>query len=317
MNNPRITILLSAHNRESLIREALDSVIMQTYTNWECLVTDDSSTDDTPNVIKEYSNIDKRIKYFLKPDEYGTGLAGTRNYGLDLAKEFGAEYIQFFDDDDIMYPTKLEKQIKPLIEKPTLFFSVCNYDKILQDESGKKQIQKLPIDTSFNHLGDAILTGDFRMNSLGPLWKAEFLYKYRFDERLQYAEEWELYVRMGYEFPSKDNFIVLEEALFGYRKHAKTLTLGNDENFEKRKASAICNYLICDFLNDKKLHTKRSLQYFAKRFSALGYQRDYLKKLEEYARKENYTIWSIISLMIIRKSSAVFYRILGKMSTWI
>lgn len=317
MEEAKIIILLAAHNREELIGETLESILNQTHENWECFVTDDRSEDGTARVIKDYCRKDSRFSYHLKPNKYPDGLSSTRNFGLDLAEESGAKYVQFFDDDDIMHPKKLELQLNALEKNPELYFSVCHYDKLIMKENGEKVRLKPEFPSIFSHLGDAILTGEFKMNSLGPLWRMNFLKDYRFDARLKYAEEWELYVRMGYRNPSSSNYIVLNDYLFSYRKHSNTLTLSKDEDFEKVRASAICNYSLCDYLFDYGLHTSTSIKHFAKIFSILDYNPVYLKKLYEYVIRENYPFSSRIFLMILIKSGNFYYKFGGKISTWI
>ena len=133
--NPRITILLATYNRAHLIGETLDSIIAQTYSNWECIIVDDHSQDGTESVITHYLDADSRFLYYKKTSNYKAGLSGTRNYGLDLALERDAEFIQFFDDDDIMHPQKLELKIRPLINNPSLDLSICCYRKFHSTET--------------------------------------------------------------------------------------------------------------------------------------------------------------------------------------
>jgi GalNAc5-diNAcBac-PP-undecaprenol beta-1,3-glucosyltransferase len=317
LEKPKITILLAACNREKLISETLDSIISQTYSNWECFVTDDRSTDGTAARVKEYCRKDSRFQYYLKPEKYPDGLSGTRNFGLDLAEQADAKYVQFFDDDDLMHPKKMELQLNVLLENPKLYFSVCHYEKLIMKSSGEEIKQMPEFPSHFSHFGDSILTGEFKMNSLGPLWNMEFLKHYRFDERLKYAEEWELYVRMGYQHPSPSNYIILNDYLFTYRKHSKTLTLSKDENFEKVRASAICNHSLCDYLISKRLHTNISIKHFAKIFSVLDYNPRYLQKLYAYIQRERFPLFSRLFLKILIQTGKINYKIGGKISTWI
>ena len=102
MDSPKITILLASLNRENFLEETLKSIIDQTYSNWECLITDDGSNEETLKIIAHYCEKDERFQYYSKPNTYPKGLAGTRNFGLDLAEGRKSEFIQFFDDDDLM-----------------------------------------------------------------------------------------------------------------------------------------------------------------------------------------------------------------------
>ena len=98
MDNYKVTILLATFNRAHLIEETLNSIKSQTYTNWECIIVDDHSTDATPKVVSRLIAEDSRFSYFLKTGAYKKGLSGTRNYGLDIAESREAKFIQFFDD---------------------------------------------------------------------------------------------------------------------------------------------------------------------------------------------------------------------------
>lgn len=104
----KVSIIIPAFNRADLIGETLDSIINQTYTNWECIVVDDGSTDNTVEVVSEYQKKDKRIKLHPRPETKNKGANSCRNYGLDLSS---GDYIQFFDSDDIMKPTCLENRV--------------------------------------------------------------------------------------------------------------------------------------------------------------------------------------------------------------
>lgn len=103
MKNPVVSIVMPTYNVEKYISAAIVSVINQTYSDWELLVIDDGSTDNSNSVAQVYANKDLRIKVIKK--ENG-GLSDARNYGIDLAK---GKYIHFFDSDDAVEPDFYEK----------------------------------------------------------------------------------------------------------------------------------------------------------------------------------------------------------------
>lgn len=312
---PKITILLATYNRAHLIGETLDSFSAQTYKEWECIIVDDFSTDNTFEVVKSYINKDNRIHYYLKTEKYKRGLSGTRNYGLDLAKERRAKYIQFFDDDDLMHPKKLELQIVPFFKNSNLNFTVCKFDKLIESNNSLK-IEKPKMHLDFPHLGDAILTGEMKMNSLGPLWRSSFIQNFRFDERMQYAEEWELYTRIGYRYPQ--NYEVVDAHLFQYRKHNNTLTMGDDPDYERRKTSEIVRIKLLEDLTKNRLHTKTSILFFAKTFLLYSYKPILVRELRAYVEQNQgfskKMIWFLNNGLFIAK----YYRkILQKLSLWV
>ena len=104
--NQLVSIIIPTYNRAHLIGETLDSILAQTYTNWECIIIDDGSSDDTLEVIDNYIKKDNRFQYYRRPVERSKGPNVCRNFGYELSK---GEYINWFDSDDVMLPTFLEK----------------------------------------------------------------------------------------------------------------------------------------------------------------------------------------------------------------
>ena len=94
MSNPKISVIIPVYNAESTLRRCVDSVLAQTYTDFECLLIDDGSTDKSGEMCDEYAAKDSRVRVFHK--ENG-GVSSARNVGLDNAK---GEWITFLDSDD-------------------------------------------------------------------------------------------------------------------------------------------------------------------------------------------------------------------------
>ncbi len=103
--NPRITVLMSVYNGEKFLREAIDSILGQTYKDFEFVIYDDCSTDDTAGIIKSYD--DPRIVY--RPNEVNRGLTWNLADGVSRSQ---SDYIARMDADDIAYPERLQKQIE-------------------------------------------------------------------------------------------------------------------------------------------------------------------------------------------------------------
>ncbi len=108
---PKVSVIIPTYNRANLVGRAIKSVLNQTYRDFELIIVDDCSTDNTDEVIKEFQKIDNRIIY-LKHDKNKGGSAA-RNTGIKVAK---GEYVAFLDSDDEWLPEKLEKQIIHLNE---------------------------------------------------------------------------------------------------------------------------------------------------------------------------------------------------------
>lgn len=129
---PLVSIIVPAYNAEKYIAETIDSVIAQTYSNWELIIVNDGSTDNTLRVIENYLNKDKRISFITK---HNTGVSDTRNTGITKAK---GEFIAFLDADDVWLPNNLEKKTDCLIKNTDIDFVFSNMfqaDKDLQNRT--------------------------------------------------------------------------------------------------------------------------------------------------------------------------------------
>ncbi len=121
--NELVSIIMPSYNTAKFISETIYSVLTQTYTNWELIIVDDCSTDNTDEVVKSFLS-DDRIKYIK--NEKNSGAAFSRNRALCEAK---GKWIAFLDSDDLWLPEKLEKQIA-FMEKNDYRFSYTNYIEI-------------------------------------------------------------------------------------------------------------------------------------------------------------------------------------------
>ena len=120
-----VSIIMPTYNCGRFIAESINSVLAQTYTNWELLIVDDCSTDNTAEVVASFK--DPRILY--QRNEHNSGAAVTRNTALRLAK---GKYIAFLDSDDLWMPEKLERQIA-FMEKMGYAFTYHEYTEIDED----------------------------------------------------------------------------------------------------------------------------------------------------------------------------------------
>ena len=126
MENELVSIIMPSWNTGNFIAESIQSVINQTYKNWELIIVDDCSTDNTDEIVSFYK--DQRIKY-LK-NEKNSGAAISRNYALREAK---GKWVAFLDSDDLWVPEKLEYQVN-FMKYNDYHFSYTNYEEI--DEKG-------------------------------------------------------------------------------------------------------------------------------------------------------------------------------------
>ena len=150
-----VTIVMPSFNTSKYIAETLESVISQTYTDWELIIVDDCSTDNTDEIVRPYLNY-SRIKFFK--NKRNICAAECRNRALREAK---GKWIAFLDSDDLWLPEKLEKQIS-FMEKNDYHFSYTNYTEIDVDGepngitvTGPKKITKTGF---FNYFWPGCLT---------------------------------------------------------------------------------------------------------------------------------------------------------------
>ena len=130
INKNLVSIIMASYNAEKYIEEAIDSVLSQTYSNWELFVIDDFSNDNSVKIIKKFSDKDSRIK--LIASEINQGPGATRNLGLNQAK---GRFIAFLDSDDIWISKKLETQILFMLKGliPISYTSYSIIDSLSKD----------------------------------------------------------------------------------------------------------------------------------------------------------------------------------------
>ena len=143
VKTPLVSVIMPAYNAGAFIEEAIESVRNQTVSDWELLVIDDGSCDDTPQVAARLAERDPRIRLLV--NEMNMGVARTRNRGMDACR---GRYVAFLDSDDYWKPQMLEKMIARA-EETGADIIYCSYE--LVDEQGKKVCNDfmVPLATTF------------------------------------------------------------------------------------------------------------------------------------------------------------------------
>ena len=124
---PETSVLTPAYNSESYLAETIDSVIAQSFKNWEMIIVDDCSDDETLNIARRYSENDERIRVIANTENAGT--AQSRNRAIENAR---GRYIAFLDSDDVWLPEKLARQLE-FMQTGKLAFSYTAYRRISDD----------------------------------------------------------------------------------------------------------------------------------------------------------------------------------------
>lgn len=135
MGKSLVSIIMGAYNCEDVIDQCIDSIITQTYKNWEFIICDDCSTDNTLKILKKYEKKDSRIK--ILHNERNCRLAASLNICLSVAQ---GEFIARMDADDISLPERLEKQVDFLEKHPEIDLVGCN--RIIFDANGNRGVRK-------------------------------------------------------------------------------------------------------------------------------------------------------------------------------
>jgi glycosyltransferase involved in cell wall biosynthesis len=117
---PTVSVIIPAFNASKYIKETIDSVQAQSFTDWELIIIDDGSTDNTPEIVDSYKKRDDRIHYFFQKN---VGVSESRNNGIKRAR---GNYIALLDADDYWHPNNLEKKISYLNTHPQVYWIYCD-----------------------------------------------------------------------------------------------------------------------------------------------------------------------------------------------
>ncbi len=141
-----VSIIMPSYNSSEYIKDTINSVINQTYENWELIIVDDCSADCTDDVVNELSRKDERIKYYKL--ETNSGAAVARTKAMDLSN---GKYMAFLDSDDLWVSEKLEKQLA-FMEMNDYAFTCTSYQQIEEESGNKGKIIKSITKTDYNRL---------------------------------------------------------------------------------------------------------------------------------------------------------------------
>lgn len=250
---PLISIIIPVYNRADIISETLDSIIKQTFTDWECIIIDDGSSDNLKEIIEKYKKQDFRFKFEERPKERLKGGNASRNYGFEISK---GEFVNWFDSDDIMLPTFLENKIAILNNNEELDFCACYSRVFFQSIDNLLNIEKPKVLKSLNYINDYMLKGLF-FDTASPLWRVSFLKKNNlcFDENLLRSQEKDFHLRV---LLNKPIFEYLDEVLFLSRKDTNnSITSNFNTNLDLQVSNFKFNHKAFKLINKKDIVSKK------------------------------------------------------------
>jgi glycosyltransferase involved in cell wall biosynthesis len=243
---PKVSVLIPVYNAEKYLSQAIDSIINQTFSDWELIIIDDGSLDSSGDIARAYSDKDGRIKFY--ENEQNSGLIYTLNKGIKLCQ---CEYIARMDADDIAMPTRLEKQVRFMDNHAD--YAMCGSYAQVIDENGKI-IGKITALSSDEYLRINLL---FSVPFVHPsvMIRASILSNgYLFDPRFKHAEDYDMWRRIAHEHKVAN----IPAFLLKYRWHTTNVSSVYSQVQEEVKASIIREELCSIGLNpseeDIQLH---------------------------------------------------------------
>jgi len=253
--NSMVSVIIPTYNRAHLISIAIKSVLNQTYQDFEIIVVDDGSIDNTEEIVKDFT--DFRIHYICH--KYNQGVSATRNTGIRASR---GEYIALLDSDDEWLPEKLSKQIKVLqYESPEVGAVYSNLCYI--DENGKNT-NKLLNPKKGGYIYEDLLG----RNCVGPpstllIRKECFNRVGLFDNLLNAQEDWDMWIRIAKYY----RFVFIKIPLIKYRKHSSQIS----KNLEVKTVTA--NRILVKYTDELEkrpgVHSKHYF-YMGNRFCHMG-----------------------------------------------
>lgn len=206
MIDPAVSVIMPVLNGELFIYEAIKSVLSQTFKDFEVIVVDGRSVDNTCKVVKDFALEDSRIKLIVQIEP---GLPAARNFGIQTSR---GSYIAFLESDDLWYPDKLLLQVEEMEKNPEIGLVSCLSAAI--DQNGKMTGWKLGVNENGNVYRAVIKRNPISSCSV-PLIKRECLNKVGpFSENCKLSDDWEMWIRFAKRFPIK----TIAKPLVGYRR---------------------------------------------------------------------------------------------------
>lgn len=205
LNNSIVSIIVPAYNAEKYIAEAIQSVMDQTFKDWELLVIDDGSTDSTANIVKSFS--DARI---ILVQQENRGVSNARNKGLDLAK---GKYITFLDADDVLPPRSIEVRVEYLEKNSDM--NLVDGNIVVKDMDMKNDIRVYEPYYNGELLPRLVALDSRVFFNVCYMFKRDILGDVRFKENMTHAEDLLFYMELSSLYPVQYGFV--SETIYWYR----------------------------------------------------------------------------------------------------
>jgi len=218
-DQPLVSIIVTCYNQEEYISRALKSIKDQTYVNWECIVIDDGSTDDSAKIIKDWNSKDERFRYVHKNNG---GVSTTRNVGLNLIK---GTYIQFLDGDDYLEERKIELSLLALENNHKIKPQLVITNFVRYHDSSKKILPPYcTLNKDLFNFDEVLYNWDdtFSIPIHCGFFDTKLFSDFKFPEHIKAKEDWLMWVLI---FMKQPPTYFLDKPLVVYRVHQKSITM--------------------------------------------------------------------------------------------
>ena len=229
--NPLVSVIIPSYNGVPFLKDAIKSVLEQTYKNFELIIVDDSSEDNTYGYILNLIKKDKRIKYFKTPKNTGTP-AAARNFGVKRSK---GNFLSFLDADDLWHKDKLEKQINSLKKNTVISCTAANYKKENTTTKANFLITFLRIFLQKFFISKIIQKGYYWLYVYNPiivssvLIKKEIFNTYKFVEDINQREDLALWLKLMTKY--NNNIVFIDKVLVTITRRDKSVSANRTREF--------------------------------------------------------------------------------------
>lgn len=268
MNKSLISVIIPCYNQAIFLEETLDSIFNQTYQNWECIIVNDGSTDNTSDLGTKWVNKDSRFIYL---ENENRGLSNARNSGLDISK---GDFIQFLDADDIITNDKIKLSLDCFLKDSTTDIVISNFN--LFYKSGQNLLPpycslKQELFTFNNVLfkWEQVFTIPIHCG----IFKSSLFNDFRFPEELKAKEDWVMWVYV-FKIGCKAGFI--NKSMAHYRLHDESMTKTTN-----MKQDLLNAYLYLETIISGKEYKELSLNLISRFYDSEIFLKNKLREIKQ------------------------------------
>ena len=284
---PLISIIIPVYNRAVIIAQTLKSIVNQGYINWECLVIDDGSTDNTAKTVTEFSEKDIRIKYFNRPKTITRGANSCRNYGYKLSK---GKFVNWFDSDDIMHPEFLDSKLSAFYENTNAVLhrnKYANYKltRFRKSKFAYKRVEDLFYDYALENI---------EIQTCSMMWKRNYLEnKELFDNRIERFQDNDFHLRMLFLQPKVEIINTVLATIRGGNGDKSQISSATKESKKKLydifyvRCLALKLSKVSKYSNDTAFNKQLSKKVLWAYYNFLKFESGFVKRLNTFKNSAN------------------------------